>query len=362
MTAKLTVHFKARDFTALQQKQDIALDVQSMGWNAIGGCDTAQIAVKGGDNALWELVDFLRYPVEIYDDKSRAVWWGYVNEVSINTGAVRFGVSLDNMANRVTVVYSYIAPGSDQVGERRTTEWATDANSVSEYGTKDLYQSVGGASDAQATALVNTLLDQKKLPIPTLSFSALQPVKTASLYCRGWWSTLDWRQYACDPGTVATTTQISNGIAGHAQFITACDVQDASGIDASAYRDGDSTLQSEVEEMLKTGISTDRRLLARVDVNRRAYVYAEPLPTDPTYTITRTGKIYDQYEAVVEPYAMSAGVWVTIKDVIPASANLSKLANPSPFFVESCEWSGGKLQLFPRGQGNPYEIINNWIP
>ena len=192
---KLNVTLKKRDFTDPVGFPDVEFRPERYGWSAIGGPDFAEIAVGGEPQALWSLLNWLRAPVEITDERNEAVWWGYVNEVRVCAGAVEVGASLAQMTNRVAVTYSYIAPGTSTAGTRATTSWAQDDDSVSTYGTRELLNSRDGCSTDAAEARRDAILDRLKYPVPQVSVAAGSSELRATLYCLGWWHSLDWTYY-----------------------------------------------------------------------------------------------------------------------------------------------------------------------
>lgn len=168
-----------------------------MRWGVWGGPITASITAFGGEKALADLFSKLRCPVEIYDDQGRACWWGYISSVSYSVGNFEISVSLDRMANRVSVAYSFVAAGTQTVGMRKTTAWADDTASQAIYGTKEYQSSASGLTDAVAEAQRDVILALRKLPQPSASMmgggNVAQPYVT--IECRGWWETLNWKYY-----------------------------------------------------------------------------------------------------------------------------------------------------------------------
>lgn len=331
----------------------------SYSFHAIGGPEQAHIAVHGSLTTLWEAMEWLRCPVEILDARGEVVWWGYVAAVEISVGAVQVGVSLDEMANKVAVAYGSIAPGSAAAGTRNTTDWASDADSVAEYGTKELLVTDPRGYTQTAENLRDRILAETRYPVPTVRVGQPGGEPSARLICRGWWRTLDWRYYvqANDADTV-TTAQISTIISTIGQFSLTAEIQDASGLSENQSRDGDRTGLAEVMSLLAKGISTDKRLLAKVELDRTVLVYAEPASGSAAYWLDAEGRIYSQYNILVEPHRCPVAFWCRLRDVIPDTADLSKLVQPSPFFVERSEYDvkSGRLTLEPRGRRSVWEI------
>ncbi len=513
--------FKSRSFTG-RMMPEINYQVTSMRWDAVGGCAEASITCYGPEQDLWEMIELLRCPVEIRNETGRAAWWGYVNEVQVRVGAIEIGVTLDSMKNKVAVAYSYIQPGTQTVGQRKTTSWSTDSDSVTEYGTKEFLSSQSGLSTAAAEAMRAAILAAQRYPQGTINpfgtprgrarYSGSEDSQSATLTCKGWWNTLGWRYasiaaatgpsytstsateynlgsattnmkimevislggrsynalglsvyakkhgspadnlvlaiYEADDndvpvgsakasvsipggdittslawvsGTFSTETnldpakdycihvtrsgaadannyyiinvneslgytsgimKIYNGTAWVArnpdadmpfsmsvnnnlqstyiirelaenfgEFITAVDIEVESGISVPSYRDGDTLVLDEILEMLEVGGVNNRRLLASVDIDRRLWVWEEPANTAVNYRINRYGELLDRLYSPVDEYAPPVGVWCLLHDVIPASADVSKLNAPELQFIEGATWSedNGLLLQF-RGQ------------
>lgn len=187
--------FQTRDFSRKIMPDGISYEVTGMSWKVLGGSDVATISATGTRQSIEELIDRLRCPVDIYDDKTRWCWGGYINEVIITDGDLVITYSLDAMANRIAVAYSYIAPGGTiEAGNRRVTDWSTNTQSIAEYGTKDFLSSASGLQPTTAERRRDLLLDA--LGVPTVSISHTPGGAkdiSAALVCRGWFNTLGWR-------------------------------------------------------------------------------------------------------------------------------------------------------------------------
>lgn len=338
----------------VMRKEDGVLTVSSFTKSIYGGCRLASLSATGKYEAAWELVDFLRYGVEIFDDLNTRVWWGYINSVSINSGPISYGLSLDTMHNSVKVAYSYVAPGSNEVGERKTTAASTNTESISDFGTKQKIISMGGLSDTQGTAIRDTYLTQHKYPTPTIDFSS-EGINSISvdIECKGWYDTLDWKYYS-NSGTAsaATTAQAGSIVATCGQFITTTIITDASGVNSSVYRAEESTGLQEMDDILKTGTSAGERLLANVDYLKNLRIYKDP--TDDEYLIDKNGRITTTQGAYIVPHLAKPGAWYRLSNILPLNVNTAKITDPTRIFVDEVEWSNGALLLRPRG------IVDAW--
>jgi hypothetical protein len=147
-----------------------------------------------------------------------------------------------------------------------------------------------------------------------------------------------------------TTAQISYLVSTYGALITSTVIEAASGISSSEYRDGDSDVQTEILGLLESGGANGRRLLARVDEERRLQVAEEPASTDVQYTMDSHGLIYFMGQPIEELEA-PVGRWIRLRNVIPGNVDQSKLISPELQFVEGASWSDGDgMQLQFRGQ------------
>jgi hypothetical protein len=141
-------------------------------------------------------------------------------------------------------------------------------------------------------------------------------------------------------GDTATTTQITTLVTNCGQFLQGTIIEDASGLDSNAYRDGDSSGLYEIERLLKSGTTNDRRLLCEVSRNRYLRVYEEDAEPDigDSYAINKNGQLLTSVLAPVDPTLCTVGIWCHLQDVIPASVDFSLVSNPSLFFIDEAEY------------------------
>lgn len=178
---------------------ELALEPTFTRANVRGGPVMAEIEVRGPALALEETLDWLRRPVFVRNANGMNVWWGFVNEVRLSTGASTYTRTLDALANRVAVAYA--TPAADGSSERQTTPWAEDAASIARYGVKEFLDSFGSAFGAQATGRRSGLLQQMATPATTPSLSS-SGESVALLVCVGWLETLAWLTYSRIEGRI----------------------------------------------------------------------------------------------------------------------------------------------------------------
>lgn len=206
---KLTPIFAPRGFNGQLVELPLAYEVERYSRSVYGGPKQATLQVSGDAQPLWELLNRLRCPVEIWTDDGACPWWGFVSEVDLRIGQVTASASLEEMANRIAVAYTI---NGDSGKQRKTTIWAEDSESIAKYGIKELLQTSSASSDAHALAALTTFLSQRSTPKFVPEVGDNDDENSATIICRGWWSTLGWR-YASVPTRLAF--EYSNGSANY---------------------------------------------------------------------------------------------------------------------------------------------------
>lgn len=156
----------------------------------IGGPDSATIEVNGPPDSLHEAQRLLGDTVSIFNEHVTKVWFGFVNEVEINYGATTVNVSLESMANRIAVIYTDTS--IDGSNERKTTDWAQDADSIAKFGIKELRPSFEG-TETEANAFRASELLRLAWPVPVVRNEDGNVGGT--VYCKGHWHKLGWQYY-----------------------------------------------------------------------------------------------------------------------------------------------------------------------
>ena len=160
--------------------------------------------------------------------------------------------------------------------------------------------------------------------------------------------------------SIVTTQQVIDIEAAVGEFLTGVDIINASGLSTSEYRDGDSKAWDLILELLTLGVSGGKRLLAEVTEARKLRVYQEPSPGADNHFLSSEGDLFDKWDTRITSRKPLVGVWAELKDVIPASADVSKLATPSPLFIERATYlvRDAKTRYEPRGIPSPWDIVS----
>lgn len=357
----MTVEMQSRIFGPIV-RLPLTYSVERFSWGIFGGPKALTFHADGPRLDAWELFERLRCPVTIYSERGKALWWGYVNEVQVRDKQVEAAVSLESMQNRVAVAYTRKTSGSSSAGQRATTAWLEDDASVAKYGQRELLASSSGSTDAQALIQRANLLRRFKDPQPTTIIkpptqSAGQQ-HAATLLCRGWWSTLEWKYYQNLLTTETDTgAQLAAMLTASGQFFTSVEAA-ASGIVVNQFKDGDGSAATEALELLKGGTANAKRLLASVDEHRRVQVYEEPdLPAAPMI-IQPDGTLRMNGERVPNE-TCPVGAWARIRDAIPGSVDTSGMADPSLVFIDEAEYTVADdwYNFSPRGKPTAADLM-----
>jgi hypothetical protein len=163
-------------------------------------------------------------------------------------------------------------------------------------------------------------------------------------------------------GGMETTDQISTIVSISGQFFQGTMIEKESSIESVQYRNGDSTGLYELLKLLSIGTSSSRRLLAEATYNRYLRIYEEtikPSIVQNSYGLDSKGIIYFPNGAHIDLETCPVGIWCHLVDVIPATVDLSIVADPSLFFIEQAEYDAGAGQyniIKTRNQSSSFDI------
>lgn len=182
-----------RAFGPVLTLPEIRIVPQRWGNIAVGGPEYALIDVYGPEAALWQALDWLRYGVEIYNERGEAVWWGYIEGANLSTPSVSVSISLTDLANSVKVEY----------GEGATA-FSENADSIASYGRKQRVLSVDAALANSANERGAVELEYSSQPRPVQDIRAVEGAQLV-LSCVGWLKTLGWLYYSRSEGLLEYT-------------------------------------------------------------------------------------------------------------------------------------------------------------
>lgn len=351
-----TVKLYQRDFSAPLKLDGLTMRVRSYAFHEEGGPEQAEIDVLGGREDLWELVELLRCPVEILDEDEEVVWWGFLSRAEIHDGVMVDAVSLDEMYNRMALAYTTSIPGLSTPGDRATTAWAEDAESVGTYGTKEILLSLPSATASEAENARDYELTQRKYPLPvtTVGNGYVDPPQ-GRIVCRGWWDTLDWVAYTRAAGLEQNAeTQGDVNLSGPTETVIGTSHLTLSG--SQAFGNATATTKLEMSFSL-AGNMTLTELAIRIqtngapadDVLLKLYSDAAGVPntllaTATISTGTITGTLAWVTETLDTPYA---GIAATTYHLEISRSGANDAVNYYTVSVdEGLGYAGGQLKIW----------------
>jgi chitodextrinase len=159
--------------------------------------------------------------------------------------------------------------------------------------------------------------------------------------------------------TMDSTAKIANIIANAAgTAVTGSFAMNTSGVRTRQFRDNRSTAWEEIAQLLRTGDSLGRRLLASVTPQGTLVIEPEPAFVATTaYVWTRDGRLRDATGRYLLPGVLPAGQWVQIEALLTADWQ----ADTTRFLVESAEYDSidkQVLRAFRRGHSEKVSLRN----
>lgn len=177
----------------------------NQGWFDTASCD---LAIRSESEGQKILLDYLGAFVQVYvDNPVVPIWEGLINRITFNAGGASYTISLDEMANRVSVIFTATANVATQ------TTVVNNTNSQAIYGIKQEQIEFGGDPSLgnARTSLRDTILTQRAFPQTAVS-QAMGETNLVHLELIGIFHTLEWEKVfgaAVTTSTGAGTTLIN---------------------------------------------------------------------------------------------------------------------------------------------------------
>ncbi len=191
--------------------------IVNQGWFDTASCD---IAVRSQNEGSDILNNYLGAFVAVYVDNPLVpIWEGLINRIILNSGGASYTISLDEMANRVSVMFTGVANAG--------TQSVIANNTVSQgiYGIKQDQIEFGADPTTPATpqriTLRNVILAQRAFPQTAVTQGQGQS-NTVHFELIGIFHTLEWEKLFTAGATTTTayTTAIQNEIGAIANGTT----------------------------------------------------------------------------------------------------------------------------------------------
>lgn len=177
---------KLSGFGTPAQTLPVDLTITPISWAGSdrGGCYQAEFEATGSAESVASLTGWLGDRIEIYNEFGQMCWWGDVWDIEVTLDHIEVRLSLDNVYNRVQIIYPAVLPDGSEVSHR--SDWAQDDNSIARYGTRELLHSLSSGLTPSVDNVRDLLLSKFSYPGPIVS-SRRESGFSARLIGQGTW-------------------------------------------------------------------------------------------------------------------------------------------------------------------------------
>jgi len=322
--------------------------------DGVGGFDTAScdIAVRSRDEGQEFLDQFIGNRVAFYADNPVVpIWEGFINRMTFSAGGVDYSISLDEMANRVRVVYTTLStdPATTQGAAATTT--AKSAYSQSLYGIKQEQIDLGlMTAGTGVTHLRDTVIAQKALPK-----SSIKPGSGGGgllhIEFLGFYHTLMWEDFR---QPTAAAVQLGNFVdtivGGILNGTTFFDNSDTSLTIANTNTINQQTLKGEtvwdvLKKIQETGNTTNYFVIGisptDFQLGTRRFYY-QIASTDIVYTARQSDglRIRNLYGQLVPPWTVRPDAGVRVSDTLIGWNGIGD--NPAETYITKIDYDSNQ--------------------
>lgn len=174
--------------------------------SSVGNYDTMSCQLDVSRSEADSFFERLGSRIVVFVDNPRQpVWDGYLNRVTLTIGNQTVTSSLDEMANRATVVYS--APDVAAAPQVTTTDNVLASQAI--YGVKEGFLDgylIRGSALGKMDALRSTIMNTRAYPCKSYTYNSAGGGGDSllTIECLGLYHTMQWEKYY-DSATVATS-------------------------------------------------------------------------------------------------------------------------------------------------------------
>jgi len=171
---------------------DVDYQVKQMTWSDKGTYGDARVTASGAFSQLASLARKIGYYAEIRDDRGDCIWHGKFHRLMLRSGDIEHIVTMEPVANIVSLVYYKVTYESEGLGPRTQTDWKEQPGMKARYGRHEKVVSRAKLTQAAAEAELDRLLAMYSQPEYTVR-TATGPA-TCELDLKGLWYYMQ-RQY-----------------------------------------------------------------------------------------------------------------------------------------------------------------------
>lgn len=317
--------------------------------DAVLGFDTASFTLRGSKLYLeeWFANGLGRQITRYAPDGAFMVWQGFVNQMTLVEPGNSSTISLEGIANSVqakfTCVETSVNPPVVSLAPTLTSA-ATDADSITQYGTHEEIISVGETTAVLAEQKRDQHLTRLSWPLADDQFDTQQTGDLSlQVSCKGWGHSLAWRIYnqTTNSGTANANTVISDIITAVGDFILSTHLS-ANATQIPQYLDDDRTALDIMRGIVSVGDASNNRWVMPV-LEERALYYKQAASTVEYYR-----RVSDNRQAVREksghilpPWEVRPDRWIRTTDIFPITAGdpASLNRDKQTRYIEKVTWS-----------------------
>ena len=324
--------------------------INSMGWFDTASCDIAVHSESEGNNIL---LNYLGAYVKIFVDNPLVpIWEGLINRIIFNSGSSSYTQSLDEMANRVSCVFTGAANAANE------TTVVNNTNSQAIFGIKQDQIEIGvdntGGVATQRSNLRNTIIAQRAFP-QTAWGQGQGQTNTIHFELIGIFHTLEWeKQFTAGATTVtAANTKINATLAALANGTTFFDSSDTSLVSTNAMTVPDQQRGLSTWEMLQkiaeAGDATNYWIIGitPTDPNKKTRVlYYRQFNSAVEYTARqadglRTRNIYGK---LISPWLVVPDRSIRVVDTLVGFGS-SITSDPRVTYIQNIQYDANSQQV-----------------
>lgn len=325
--------------------------------SAIGGFDTAScdIAVRSREEGQQFLDQYIGNRVAFYvDNPVEPIWEGFINRMTFSAGGVQYTISLDEMANRVTVTYT--DPALSAVDAQMNSN-ANNTDSQGVYGIKHENIDIGYLrAGLGANALRDTVIAQRSWPKSSITRG--QGAGLLHLELLGFWHTLGWEIWH-------DTSTLNSTIGAYVLILLAAEINGTTFFDSGDTTDVAANATTYNRFHIKRGTYLDTYLRLQEIGDATNYhvmgitptlfstgtrrLYYRPQNSAVEYTARQSDglRIRNLYGQLVPPWTVQPDRGVRVSDMLIGWNGLGD--NPAETYIKAVDYDANQQLAIYRG-------------
>jgi len=343
--------------------------IVNQGWFDTASCDVAVYSQTEGQLILDH---YLGSFIQIFvDNPVVPIWEGFINRIIFNTGNESWTVSLDEMANRVSAIYTAAA--------NATTETAIVDNTASQaiYGIKQDQIEFGPDATVatQRTVLTNTILAQKAFPQTSVTMGQGNAM-LVHFECLGIYHTLEWQKlFLAAAGPAVFNTRIIQYLGLVVNGTTFFDNTDTSQVTANAATTPTQQrgvgMWEAIVKIAEAGDGSNYFVTGITPTNpntKKRVLYYRVANSATQYTARQSDNltIRNAYGRIQPAWTIVPDCAIQITDTLVGSSG-NYLTDPTVTYIQSIQYDANSQRIQWAGADNTsaraaFQLHRSWKP